>query len=255
MTISYTIQQYDTIDSTNLEARRLIQQGFGHGTVVAAETQTAGKGRLNRTWESAKGSGIWFSVILEPAVSMQQMSQYSFVIAVAAAEGIRQSTGLEAQVKWPNDILINGRKVCGILLELVAERNQPVRLIAGIGINASQQTADFPEEVQAKATSLAMETGMAINRQAVLDAVLQRIDANNTRMEQEGFAAIRNTWTALSCVTGKDVQIVQQGKALLHGTAVGLAEDGSLLVETERGVEKIMAGDVSLRAADGGYAL
>ena len=254
MTISYTIQQYDTIDSTNLEARRLIQQGFGHGTVVVAETQTAGKGRLGRAWESAKGSGIWFSVILEPAISLQQMRQYSFVIAVAVAEGIRQTTGLESWVKWPNDVLIRGKKVCGILLELVTERNQPVRLIAGIGINASQQMADFPEDVQAKATSLAMETGCEINRQAVLDAVLQQIDANSTRMEQEGFAAIRDVWTALSCVTGKEVQVVRQGETVLCGIAVGLAEDGSLLVETANGVEQIMAGDVSLRAADGGYA-
>lgn len=253
MSTTYQIRRYEEIDSTNLEARRLISQGFGHGTVILAETQLAGRGRLGRTWVSAKGTGLWFSVILTPKGGMQQASQYSFVMAVAVAEGIRAVTGLEAKVKWPNDIVLHGKKVCGILLELAAEPNQAVQLIAGIGINANQQPDDFPEEVQAKATSLAIETGRELDRQALLDAVLRQITDNLALLERQGFDAIRERWLALSCVMGKKVQILQHGDAILHGTAVGLAEDGALLVETKSGIVPILAGDVSLRAEDGSY--
>ncbi len=255
MTIAYTIKQYDSIDSTSLEAKRLLAHGFGHGTVITAETQTAGKGRLGRAWDSANGTGIWFSVVLELQIALHQVSLYSFVAAVAVAEAIHHTTDLTAQVKWPNDVLLRGKKVCGILLELVAERNQPVRIIIGIGINANQQICDFPEEVQAKATSLMVETGHVIDRKQILDAVLERLSYYSQQLEQRGFAAIRDRWTELSCVSGKEVQIVQQSSTVLYGTALGLADDGALLVQTEHGIERIMAGDVSLRAADGGYAV
>lgn len=255
MTITYNIKQYDSIDSTSTEAKRLLQQGYGHGVVVTAETQTAGKGRLGRAWDSAKGTGIWFSVVFEPKVELQQVSLYSFAAAVAVAEAVCNVTGLTAQVKWPNDVLVKGKKVCGILLELVAERNQPVRVIIGIGINANQKQDEFPQEVQAKAASLAMMTGREIDRRQMLDAVLERLAYYSDQLEQNGFAVIRDKWTELSCVSGKEVQIVQHGNTLLYGTAIGLADDGALLVKTEQGIQRIMAGDVSLRAADGGYAV
>ncbi len=255
MTIAYNIKQYESIDSTSLEAKRLLQQNYGHGTVVAAETQTAGKGRLGRVWDSAKGAGIWFSVVLQPRLAMEQMSLYSFVAAVAVAEAIHDVTGLTAQVKWPNDVLVNGKKVCGILLEMVAERNQPVRIIIGIGINANQKQSDFPEEVREKAISLAMAAGHVIEREPVLDAVLHRLAYYSEQLEQNGFADIRNRWTELSCIGGKAVQILQHGNVMLYGTALGLADDGALLVQTEQGTERIITGDVSLRAADGGYAV
>lgn len=246
---------HDELDSTNLEARRLILQGCGQGTVIVAECQTAGRGRLGRHWESPKGTGIWFSVILEPGVSLQQTSQYSFVTAVAVAEAIRQTTVLQAEVKWPNDVLIGGRKVCGILLELVAEMAQVQQLIAGIGINANQQLEDFPPEVQARATSLAMEQGHPVRRTEILCAVLQKLQENCQLLEKDGFDAIRSKWTALSCVIGKEIQIVRQGNTLLTGKAIGLDADGALLVQTPQGVESVLAGDVSLRAADGSYRL
>lgn len=246
---------HSEIDSTNQEARRLILQGYGQGTVIVAEQQNAGRGRLGRHWESPGGTGIWFSVILEPAVSLQETSHYSFVTAVAVAEGIRQATGLPAQVKWPNDILIDGKKVCGVLLELVAEMTRVHQLIVGIGINANQKPADFPEEVRKKATSLAIETGHPVQRCAVLCAVLRCLEENCRLMEQQGFAAIRQKWAELSCVIGREVQVLRQGETVLYGMATGLAEDGALVVQTGNGEERIVAGDVSLRAADGSYAL
>ena len=244
---------YDAVDSTNQEARRLILQGCGQGTVIVANMQTAGKGRLGRHWESPAGTGIWSSLILEPEVGLQQTSLYSFVIAVAVAEGIGEATGLRAEIKWPNDILIGGKKVCGILLELVAEMMQVHQLIVGIGINANQQLEDFPPEVQLKGTSLAIALGHSVNRSAVLGTVLTKVQEACLLLEQEGCAAIREKWIALSCVIGKEVQIMRQGKALLTGVVEGLGSDGALLVQTEHGLEEIIAGDVSLRAADGSY--
>lgn len=246
---------YEEIDSTNLEARRLILQGYGQGTVIVAKHQTAGRGRLGRHWESPAGTGIWFSVILEPKVDLQRTSQYSFVIAVAVAQGIRAATGLPAQVKWPNDILIGGKKVCGILLELVAEMRQVHQLIVGIGINANQEQRNFPEEMQMKATSLAMEQGQSVRRTEVLCAVLQAIEENYDLLEEKGFDAIRQKWMKLSCVIGREVQVVHQDKSILSGIAVGLADDGALQVRTEQGMELVTVGDVSLRAADGSYFL
>lgn len=248
------ILYYDELDSTNQEARRLSSRGYGQGTVIVADAQTAGRGRLGRHWDSSGGKGIWFSLILEPKVSLQQTSYYSFVAAIAVAEGIRQETGLQAEIKWPNDILIGGKKVCGILLELMAELTQVHQLIMGIGINANQIPADFPEEIQAKATSLAIESGHPVQRSQVLGAILQHLKENCRLLEEEGFSIIREKWTALSCVVGKEVRIIQQGKELMTGIAEGLGADGALLVRTDQGVEQIIAGDVSLRAMDGGYA-
>jgi len=250
-----TVQVYTSVDSTNQEARRLILQGLGQGTVIVADTQTAGRGRLGRHWESPQGTGIWFSLILEPGVSLQETSQYSFVMAVAVAEGIRQATGLDAVVKWPNDVLLDGKKICGILLELVAEMTQVHQLIVGIGINANQKITDFPPEVQAKATSLAIAAGRSVQRADVLCAVLRAVEVNCQLLQQQGFAAIRDKWTALSCVVGQAVRVVRQGDTLLTGIAEGLDLDGALLVRTAQGVERVLAGDVSLRALDGSYGV
>ena len=186
---------------------------------------------------------------------MQRTSQYSFVIAVAVAQGIRAATGLPAQVKWPNDILIGGKKVCGILLELVVEMRQVHQLIIGIGINANQVQQDFPEEMQMKATSLAMEKGQSVRRTKVLCAVLQAIEENYDLLEEKGFDVIREKWMELSCVIGREVQVVHQDKSILNGIAVGLANDGALQVKTKQGMELVTVGDVSLRAADGSYFL
>lgn len=244
---------FDEIDSTNLEARRKILKGHGNGTVIVSEMQSAGKGRLGRHWESPKGTGIWFSVILEPGVSLQETSQYSFVMAVAVAEAIRKVTGLPAELKWPNDILIDGKKVCGILLELVAELTQVQQLIVGIGVNANQEMTDFPEDVRKKATSLAVVSGETVKRTELLGTILEKIQENCILLEKKGFKEIRTKWMDLSCVIGKEVQVVKSGDVLLYGIAEGIDESGALLVQTESGTEHIIAGDVSLRAKNGEY--
>ena len=248
-----TIYCYDMIDSTNQEARRLLLQGSGQGTVIVAETQTAGRGRRGHTWESRKGKGIWFSFILEPRVGLQETSQYSFVMALAVAAGIQEATGLQAQLKWPNDVLVQGKKVYGILLELVAELSQVQQLIVGIGMNANQTQEEFAPEVQSKAISLAMVLGHPVQRTEVLCAVLRYVETYCRLLEEKGFAAIKEQWMKCSCMMGKKIQVLRNGEIALTGTAVDLDDMGALIVSTAQGQFCVTAGEVSLRDGQGGY--
>ncbi len=240
------------VDSTNEEARRLISAGWGAGTVVTAERQTAGKGRLGRSWQSEDGAGLWFSAILEPEVSPEYAAQYSFVAAVATAQAVRMETDLAAKVKWPNDVLLDGRKLCGILLEFVPEQSL---LIAGIGINMRQKAEDFPPDVREKATSLALAGAADVDRARLLGAVLRQLEDGCRVLAEEGFAAIRDRWMALSCVIGRQIRVQFPQGRTERGVAEGLDEDGALLLRTEGGRVRILSGDVSLRAEDGSYFL
>lgn len=247
------IECFDEIDSTNLELKRRLVSGGEHGTIVTADHQTAGRGRLGRQWTEEKGRALTFSILLEPKVPLTETSRFSFVAAVSVAEGIRDVTGLPAMLKWPNDVLVNGKKVCGILLELVAEMAQVQFLIAGIGINVNQKPEDFPEEVREKATSLAICSGHNWARADILEGVLRQLEQNVQLIQQQGFEEIRRKWEALSCVTGQEIQVVQYGKPVLQGIAEGIDDNGSLLVRTAEGTCSVVTGDVSIRDKDGGY--
>lgn len=247
------IRCFEEIDSTNLELKRQLLAGGKNGSVVTADHQTAGRGRLGRQWTEEKGSALTFSVLLEPGVPLEQTSRYSFVMAVSVAEGIADVTGMKALLKWPNDVLVEGKKVCGILLELVAEMAQVQYIIAGIGINVNQKPEDFSEEVREKAASLAMLKGEPFARADVLEGVLRRIEENVQLMQMVGFEPIRTKWDALSCVNGKEIQVVQYGRPVVQGLAEGIDENGALLVRTSDGMQTVVTGDVSLRDKDGGY--
>lgn len=247
------IHYLDSIDSTNSEAKRLALAGAREGTVVLAEVQTAGKGRLGRSWTSSGQKGIWCSVLLTPPVNIAQVGQYSFVAAVAVAEGIAAATGLPVEIKWPNDVLINRKKVCGVLLELVAELEQVDTLIVGFGVNVNQELADFPEEVQHKATSLAILSGKRVNRVEVLSKILNALQENYQLMEQEGFEPIRQKWLQRCCLLGQEVVISGNGRQIMEGILAGLRADGALLLETAEGQQAILSGDVSLRSPGSQY--
>lgn len=260
--MQWQILQYEMLDSTNLEAKRMIQEkkkeniqqeNTLHGMVLTAEQQTGGKGRLGRPWESPKGTGLWVSAIIKPNLPMEQTSLYSFAVAVSVAEAICQETGLVVQLKWPNDVLLNNKKICGILLELMPYTKTEYYVIAGIGINVNQQKLDFPPELQEKASSIAMVLGHEVNRAALLSAVLQKLQENCALLEVQGFAPLRDKWKALSCVLGQEVSVQQQGKEIYSGVAEDISMDGALLVRTKDGIVSVTAGDVSLRAKNGGY--
>lgn len=236
-----------SIDSTNAELKRRIVEGAVSGTVVWAEEQTAGRGRLDRKWSSAAEKGIACSVLLECS-DIQNAFQYSFVTAVAVAEGIAKTTGLAPQLKWPNDVLLAKKKVCGILLELTGQY-----LIIGFGLNVNQKQEDFPEDLKEKAVSLALLMDCDLAREEILAEILNSLERNHLLMQQRGFKAIAEKWTQLCAIIGADVIVSGAGQTVLEGTVLGLREDGALLLQTEKGAEAIISGDVSLRGKNTNY--
>ena len=248
---------FDTLDSTNLEAKRMIQDHTTaqsmHGTIITAELQTGGKGRLGRAWESPKGTGLWFTAVIEPRTTLAEASLYSFVAALSVAEAISQTTGLSPKLKWPNDVLLQGRKLCGILLELIPYDKTTYYLAIGIGINVYQTKEEFPPELQEKAISLAMSSNQHIDRTLLLNNILQQLQKNCALLETQGFAPVREQWIARSAIIGMEVSVQQHGTPLYTGIAEDIAMDGSLLVRTKDGLQTVTAADVSLRSRDGNY--
>lgn len=260
--MDWQVVRYDTLDSTNLEAKRKIQQQIVaqtesslHGMVIVAETQTGGKGRLGRHWESKAGTGLWFTVILKPNVPIEQASFYSFAVAVSVAEAIREVYALPVTLKWPNDVLLSGKKLCGILLELIPHTQTVYELIIGIGVNVNQQLTDFPAELQEKATSIVLELKreQKVDAHLLFTSILAHLQKNCLLLETQGFAAIRAKWKAWSCIIGREVLVLEQGKVSYTGIVDDLAMDGTLLVRTSDGIRSVIAGDISLRTVDGGY--
>jgi BirA family biotin operon repressor/biotin-[acetyl-CoA-carboxylase] ligase len=211
----------------------MAKEGAPEGTVVIAGEQAAGKGRHGRNWSSPAGTGLYLSVILRPNLPQEQLWQTAFVAAVAAAEAIAETSGLPVQVKWPNDVLVNGRKVCGILIEETRGL-----LIVGIGINVN--TLEFPSEIAEKATSIALELGHPVEDNLVDEALLSALGRRYEQYLTEGFGPIFQAWGALDCTVGSRVFT-----ETIEGTALGMSSDGNLLVEAADGVARLVtAGDV-----------
>ncbi len=216
-------------DSTQTEARSLAEAGAPEGTVVSAEHQTRGRGRGGRRWVDEPGAALLMSIILRPAAEVSRLPQLSLVAAVAVAEAAGGETGLRIALDWPNDVLVGGRKVAGILAESFAARDGRVVVILGIGVNVNQRY--FPPDLAERATALALECGHALDREKLLQAVLERLEAWYRRWMEEGFLPIREAWRRASATLGRRVTI-NEG---VGGMALDLAEDGALLVKTDTG--------------------
>lgn len=241
------------IDSTNLKAKQLANEGKPEGTVVVAESQTKGKGRLGRKWVSPSGKGVWVSFILRPPILPVKATQLTFVIAVAMVHSLKNIGISDVQIKWPNDILIHRRKVAGILTELSAEIDCVNYVIVGIGINVNQDTFEFPEEFKDKATSLKEACGHKVSRIKVLQSVLKEVEHFYYLYLENGFGEIINLWRENSVTLGKEVEVIS-GTEKITGLAIDIDEEGCLLVKDREGkVNKIVAGDVSLRGKKGNY--
>ncbi len=226
------------VDSTQNEARRLAEAGAPEGTVVRAEHQTRGRGRFGRAWLNEPGSGLLVSIILRPHVDCPRLPQLSLVAGVAVAQAIRNESGLPATLAWPNDLLIGGRKVAGVLAESTVSR-EGVVVILGIGLNVNQTR--FPGELTGRATSLVLEAGRAFDRERLLETLLDRLEAWYRRWLGDGFAPVREAWRAASATLGRRVA-AGEGE---DGVALDLAEDGALLVRTDSGaVIRKVAGDL-----------
>jgi BirA family biotin operon repressor/biotin-[acetyl-CoA-carboxylase] ligase len=231
-----SIVRLASVDSTQSVAWALIESGAVDGTVVVADTQRQGRGRQGRSWHDEPGTSLLMSLVWRPLLAPAALPTLSLLAAVAVAEAVTRVASVTPRLKWPNDVLVSGRKLAGILLE--SRVGESTSVVIGIGINLAQP--EFPPELHGLATSLLLETGRTPGRDAMLAAVLESLDGWRARLEAEGFAPIRERWRALADTLGSRVSI--DGVSAL---AVDLDADGALLVADGSGVRRVVAGEVT----------
>ncbi len=244
--IGRDIRVFEQTTSTNDVIEKLARDGVKEGVVVFAESQTKGRGRLGRKWISPAHKGLWFSILLRPDLRPQETTQLTVASATALRRAIQSETGLKPEIKWPNDILIGGKKVAGILTELSAELDKVRHVILGIGVDVNLGANEFPAELRKIATSLKIETGEDISRAELAAAILRELDADYARICAGKFSAVADEWEEHCATIGRNVT-VQIGDRKIRGRAESLDDDGALLLRTEHGrLERITGGDVTL---------
>lgn len=236
----------DSVHSTNDHAIALAEAGAPSGTVVAADSQTGGKGRLGRSWHSPPGLNIYISVILRPDIPLKETPLMTLMCAVEAAAAIRDRAGVDAGLKWPNDLFIDGRKLGGMLVESRVEGGKVLFLVAGIGININARREDFPRELQDMATSLLIVSGKEHDRGGILKAVAEGVIKGSGALERGGAGDILRLWKLMSVTLGRRVR-AEDGDRVYEGIATDLDENGRLVIETGSGeAVKLVSGDVYL---------
>jgi BirA family transcriptional regulator, biotin operon repressor / biotin---[acetyl-CoA-carboxylase] ligase len=244
--IGRDIRVFEQTTSTNDVIEKLARDGVREGVVVFAEAQTRGRGRLGRRWLSPGRKGLWFSILLRPALRPQEATQLTVASATALRRAIASVTPLQPEIKWPNDILVGGKKVAGILTELNAELDRVRHVILGIGVDVNLGAAEFPPELRKLATSLKIESGRMISRAELATIILRELDADYARIGGGGFAKVADEWEAHCQTIGRNVTI-QIGDRRRRGRAETLDDDGALLLRTEHGrLERVTGGDVTL---------
>lgn len=244
--IGQNIEYVESCSSTQIIAHKLAQEGAPGGTVVLTETQTAGRGRMARKWDSAAGKGVWMSVILRPDVVPQKAPQFTLVTAVAVVRAIEEVTKLQPKIKWPNDILLNGKKCTGILTELQSDADGIQALIIGIGLNINQEKTDFDPEIQAIATSLKMESGDTVSRQKLVQSLLYYLEIYTQMYIEEGFGLLKVMWESYSTTIGHPIR-ARMTNQTLEGIAEGITEDGVLQLRTADGkLHGIYSADIEM---------
>jgi BirA family biotin operon repressor/biotin-[acetyl-CoA-carboxylase] ligase len=234
--------------STNDVIRDLAKQGAPEGFLAVADSQLAGRGRRGHMWESPAGGGLWVSVLLRPALAPAQAPLLALLAAVAVAVAIRKQTGLEALVKWPNDVLISGRKVCGVLVEMAAESESIHYIVIGMGINVNLTREQLPEALRSSATSLREECRGRVSRVALLRTILREMELRYDALVTSGPESLVEENRSLSAVLGKEICVVSVS-GVQRGLAIGIENDGALRVRLACGDEKLFyAGEVSVRS-------
>jgi BirA family biotin operon repressor/biotin-[acetyl-CoA-carboxylase] ligase len=240
------IRVFQETTSTNDVAVKLGRDGVAEGVVVIAEAQSRGRGRLGRTWVSPAGKGLWMSVLLRPPMRPQAATQITVAAATALARAIRAQTALTPQIKWPNDLLIHGRKCAGILTELSGEHDSVRYAVLGLGVDVNLTAREFPPELRRLATSLRLELGRPVDRAALAAALLEELDRDYGRLCAGRFDEVAEEWEQLCTTIGREVA-VSIGDRLLQGRAEALGPDGALLLRTQHGhLERIAGGDVAV---------
>ena len=236
------IISYKKIDSTNRAAYDLASKGVKEGSIVLAEEQTKGRGRLGRAWASPPEGGIYLSCILRPRISPSEIPKLTLTASVSVARAIREVSGLEAVIKWPNDVLIDSKKVCGILLEMKAEQDRLDFVIVGIGINVNTPGRLIPKG----GTSVKESSGEEVSRIALTRKVLEDLEEEYLLLSKGGFPKIVEEWKELSHMLGSRVRVALSNREF-EGQAIDVDKDGTLLVRTDNGfIEKVFSGDVMM---------
>ncbi len=247
--LGQTIHYEAEIDSTNNKAKELARQGAKEGLLVIADKQSCGKGRLGRKWESPAGTGIWMSLVLRPNILPQHASQITLVAGLAMCETLHKITGLKASIKWPNDVVINGKKICGILTEMSAEMERIKYIVLGIGVNVNM--TEFPDDLP-YASSIALEGGMEYSRKAIINDFLERFEKDYNHYKQNSnLEAVKERYEQ-NCITiHNKVRLIKKQEEVV-AEAIGITSDGALQVKYEDGTtEDIVSGEVSVRGLYG----
>lgn len=241
---------YKQIDSTNTELSRMAHRGAKHGTVVLADAQTAGKGRRGRTWESPMGENVYMSLLLRPEIQPDKAPMLTLVMAYCVAKVLKTQGFENVQIKWPNDLVLSGKKVCGILTEMSLENGKIQHVIIGVGINVNNQ--DFPEGIKKMATSLCLERGRFVDREEIVEHILAMFWEEYERFVSVGnLSQIWESYNAMLVNCGKEVCVLEPDNAY-EAIASGIDQEGQLLVRMANGEEKkVFAGEVSVRGIYG----
>ena len=241
-----SFRYFDEIESTNVETKSLANSGAPEGTVVIAECQTAGRGRLGRRWVSPAGKGLLFSVLLRPTLPMEEAHLLTLVAAAAAAEAIEALSGAAVKIKWPNDLFIGDRKVGGILMEVSGEQDDIDWVVVGIGVNVNTEYSELPVALRRRATSLKMVTGHEVDRSDLLASLLLALESHYADAAGNGFEHALSAFRERDYLLSRSVS-VQTREGPVVGEASGIDERGALLVQLpQRRIRRFHSGDVSL---------
>lgn len=240
----------ESVGSTNNYAKKIAEEGAAFGTLVVTEEQTSGKGRRGRSWSASKGSNVMMTLLLRPQIKPEHASRLTLLMAMAVARGIRKVTGLEAGIKWPNDVVVNGKKVCGILTEMNTEVDYINYVVIGTGINVNQE--EFPEEISQTAGSLIQALGKKVSRSGLAAAVIEELEGiYEIFLRTEDLSGLRAEYNKICVNCGHQIRVLEPGNEYT-GTTDGINENGELVVRKDSGeVVCVYAGEVSVRGLYG----
>ena len=248
--VAKEVLYFDTIDSTNTKAQELAEKGYPSGTLVVADKQESGKGRRGRSWVSPSGTGIFMTLMIKPDINPNNASMLTLVAALAVAKAITSVTGEEAMIKWPNDIVVNGKKVCGILTEMNAQFDYINHIVVGIGINVHNES--FPEEISQMASSLMIEAGgKRFHRAQIIAETMSYFEQYyDTFLQTQDLSALVREYDELLVNMNKAVRVLDP-KEPFDGKAMGITPKGELIVDTWESRKLVSSGEVSVRGIYG----
>lgn len=238
--IGKNVHYFKEIKSTNDYAKKLGNKGASEGTIVISESQTMGKGRLNRNWKSPIG-GIYLSIILRPSIKPSSASVLNLITAIAVTK-VLQKYNISAKIKWPNDVLINKKKICGILTEMSSEHDEIKYVVVGIGLNTNTEIKSFDIDLQTTSTSIKNEINKEISNTEIIKILIEEFEKIYREFIEYGFTKLKEEWKFYSSTIGNIVKFITKNN-VIEGKAIDIQDDGALLIETKNGFQKMISGD------------